>query len=368
MTTKSIKTNDVQLKNGIMVFSSLYDLDESANDLNLSNESLRAAFVDRTGFRSQKDIFDQIIHDEDKYEQQYLQVPESELKKMNPDLAHSQLYLDMRAKGIIKEFKEGDGMSYDYAICDPMYASVINEDGFVAVGDTVYYVDSEKVVCWKNADFNNLSTLKSVTETDTISGIYVIHSKSLKRSTPADEVWQEIAYADGYRDGKKYKYAMHLHFQILTWMGTAPGAGRAEGSIEYKYYISLKSKKKKPLGGYKYRASQMEFSGIVHGKAQVYPLGESVSNVMTVTNQCPEYYKGGVANSIARLNFFGPVNSDGYWDWESTHILSFSRGTEKLYYHTINNSYAYYGYFEENVNVSMSGNINIVASNHSVTY
>lgn len=39
----------------------------------------------------------------------------------------------MRDKGIIKEFFEEDGMSYDDAICDPMYASVINENGFVAV-------------------------------------------------------------------------------------------------------------------------------------------------------------------------------------------------------------------------------------------
>lgn len=362
--TKSAN-EDVYVKKGMLVFNSMSQLNNTAEELNMSVENQRSLGVGTMGFLSQKDIFDQIIIDEDEYEEKYLQVTEAEAKKINPATAHSELYLEMRDKGIIKEFFEEDGMSYDYAICDPMYASVINENGFVAVGDTVYYVDSEKVACWKNADFNRLDMLKKATMTDSVKEIYVINSKAVTRGTPVDEQWQEIKYADGFRDGKKYKYALHLHFQVMEWLGNRPGTDRDEISISYKYYMSIKSKKKKPLGGYKYRVSQAEFWGNVSGRASCYPRDQFTADIL-VTNSGSDHFKGGIANSYLGLKFFGERKTTGNWD--STYTLSFSRGTEALYYHTISTSYDYKGVFEENVTVTMSGGININGYNHSVSY
>lgn len=364
--TKSAENQNIHVRRGMLVFNSMSQMNETSEELNISNSSHRSFGFERLKFRSQKEIFDQIIIDEDEYEKEYLQISEEEAKNLNPATAHSNLYLEMRDKGIIKEFFEEDGISYDYAICDPLYASVLNEDGFVAIGDTVYYVDSEKVACWKNADFNRLHVLKNITETDSVKGLFVINAKAITRGTPVDEQWQEIKYADGYRDGKKYKYALHLHFQVLQWLGNRPGTDRDEVSISYKYYMSIKSKQKKKLfGGYKYRTSQAEFWGNVSGKASCYPRDQFTADIL-VGNAGSDHYKGGVANSYLGLKFFGERTSTGSWD--STYTLSFHRGTEELYYHTIQNSYDYKAVFENNVTVTMSGGIYIDGHNHSVRY
>lgn len=180
--------------------------------------------------------------------------------------------------------------------------------------------------------------LKKATMTDSVKGIYVINAKAVTRGTPVDEQWQEIKYADGYRDGKKYKYALYLHFQVMQWLGNRPGTDRDEISISYKYYMSIKSKKKKPLGGYKYRVIQAEFLGNVSGRASCYPRDQFTADIL-VTNSASDHFKGGIANSYLGLKFFGERKNTGNWD--STYTLSFSRGTKALYYHTISTSFVF---------------------------
>ena len=95
--TKSAN-EDVYVKKGMLVFNSMSQLNNTAEELNMSVENQRSLGVGTMGFLSQKDIFDQIIIDEDEYEEKYLQVTEAEAKNINPATAHSELYLEMRDK------------------------------------------------------------------------------------------------------------------------------------------------------------------------------------------------------------------------------------------------------------------------------
>ena len=355
-----ITNKTIQMKNGMLVFPSMQTLCETVDAINESRSGEYTDIIKRYNFKSQKDIFEQIIIEEDAFIEKCLQLPESEIQTMNPQLAHSDLYLNMRNKDIIYEFEEDGGTSYDYALCDPMYACVLNEEGFVAIGDTVLFINKDKVVKCDDINLSKLIDIKASNESNIESKIHVLNNNVVTRSTPVDEQYPEIHYGDAFRDGDKYKYALHLHFQLVNiiYYGYPPDYYTPE-VINYRYYISIKSKKKKALfGGYDYRNSTASFTGSTSSQAGAFRLGQS-SYIYTINNWTSTSNSGTVGNTIMRLDFFGPMSSTVFWTWDSMRNLTFSLGNERLYPSNVTVNYLYEGTFEENKKVRLTGVIQI---------
>lgn len=338
----------------MLIFGSSKMLEETSNELNVPSKGAKKSFFGM-GFRSQKDIFDQIIIEEGLIDDQISLLSETERQKLDPAKAHSALYLEMLSKGVIREYEEDGGMSYDYAMCYPVFASVANEDGFFAVNDTVYYIGAEKMVRWDNADFNSLNKMKDAFQTDSLSNIYVSETRALTKGKPADEVYTEVHYSDGYRaSGNKYKYALHLHFQIGKLLKLGSDCMR----IDYRYYISVKSKKKKLLGGYNYYNANVVYKATTNASANVYRTSQPSSILQAVPAQSVKEYTGSVGNSIFAVAFYGD-STDPAWAWNSLMSIYFRIGTEKIAVKNTRNEYDFKTRFEGQTDVNMSGNISV---------
>ena len=317
----TMAVDDIQIKDGMMVFGSSKVLEQTVNDLNTASITASTKSLSRTNFRSQQEIFHQIVIEEDSLDERLSRLPKKEIKSLDVNMTHSDIYLEMRDKGIIREYEEDGGISYDYAICDPTLASIVNEDGFFAVADTVFYLDADKIVRWENANFRNLNKMKSAYQTDSTANIYVFNSKVLTKGTPADEKYAEIHYKDAF-NGKK-KYTLTLHFQIDNLMKLGTDCMK----MSYRYYVSVKSKTKKVFGGYKYRTCYQEYTSSSSASAKVYRTSQPSSLINAQPGSTSKDFKGNYENVFVPLSFYSPVANQ---QWESVCELFFNIGPEKV--------------------------------------
>ena len=76
-------------------------------------------------------------------------------------------YRELLKTNFIKETNLDDGTQlYQLNLCMPTYSNVLNEDGFFAIGDTIYQITPNQYKIWKNGDINNYQELIEITETD----------------------------------------------------------------------------------------------------------------------------------------------------------------------------------------------------------
>ena len=150
----------VKVVDGILVFPDQNTLQDFIGQ----KQSLGSSFV------SQQDVFDAIVEAES---QSLVKMDETGV------FEHSALYSRYMKEGFIKKVKYSDGTEcYDLNSCEPYYARVANKDGFFAIGNVVYQVTPDLLKMWKSGDIANRQKLAQVTETDEVSGIYVVDYKT----------------------------------------------------------------------------------------------------------------------------------------------------------------------------------------------
>lgn len=158
---------EIQLKNGMLVFPN----SESVSNVLSSKESLRMnQFVEP--FTSQKDIMDEIVKAETEHYDRVDSLKEEELEKVD---VHSRLYYECLDQGIIRKVYYDDGSSsYDLNLSAPLYAKILNREGYFAVGDTIYQITSRYKKIWVGGDVDNYKLLDNYTETNETENVYVI--------------------------------------------------------------------------------------------------------------------------------------------------------------------------------------------------
>lgn len=74
---------------------------------------------------------------------------------------------------------DGDNNSYfDYNIFEVSYASLINSEGLVKVGNKIYQfgLNNKKII--EDGDYNSIKSLKDIKYSDLSKNISVVHSGS----------------------------------------------------------------------------------------------------------------------------------------------------------------------------------------------
>lgn len=147
----------LEVKNGILVFSSPKDLQDFLN-------KKKTATVPIT-FLSQQNILDRIVEAENVSNATATTTP-----------IHSELYKKYIKEGFIRLVKYSDGTeSYNLNSSVPHYAPVANKDGFFAIGDTIYQVTPTLFKTWEKGDVDNYQKLDQYTETNESEGVYIIN-------------------------------------------------------------------------------------------------------------------------------------------------------------------------------------------------
>lgn len=96
----------------------------------------------------------------------------------------------------------------------PTYSNVLNEDGFFAIGDTIYQITPNQYKIWKNGDINNYQELIEITETDLSKNIYVYNFNDSQNAIKTRSLFPL------YNIDKKLLIILIMirHFQIIRQM------------------------------------------------------------------------------------------------------------------------------------------------------
>lgn len=142
---------NISCENGILIFkdyATLTEYESTANPMDI--ESLTK--LERSlRFESQKRIFDNIaIKEYDLQIRPFEDKTEEEMKNI-PFPGHCPEYLEAIKLGFIKEINEPEGSYIDYNLTDRSMAAYLNKDGFVMVGNVLYFAEGNNIKRLENA-------------------------------------------------------------------------------------------------------------------------------------------------------------------------------------------------------------------------
>lgn len=157
------KKSEIQVTNNLLVFPNEESLVSALN--NDLPDPIKASF------KSQRSIFDTLTEREYRRALFLRNLSDEEYYKVD---RHCDYYRELLKTNFIKETNLDDGTQlYQLNLCMPTYSNVLNEDGFFAIGDTIYQITPNQYKIWKNGDINNYQELIEITETDLSKNIYV---------------------------------------------------------------------------------------------------------------------------------------------------------------------------------------------------
>ena len=188
------KKSEIQVTNNLVVFPNEESLVSALN--NDLPDPIKASF------KSQRSIFDTLTEREYRRALFLRNLSDEEYYKVD---RHCDYYRELLKTNFIKETNLDDGTQlYQLNLCMPTYSNVLNEDGFFAIGDTIYQITPNQYKIWKNGDINNYQELIEITETDLSKNIYVYNFNDSQNAIktrslfPLYNIDQEVAYYTYY--------------------------------------------------------------------------------------------------------------------------------------------------------------------------
>jgi hypothetical protein len=165
---------DISVQHGMLVFSSAEAFEASTRYLQSLSGAEADAWERRLGFVSQRNIFDRIVQAEyAHFVAPYEKLSREALSRTSPPVGHSATYAQYLERGVIREIPDPSGDTYDYNLPSPALACVLNEEGFFAIGETVYQMKGAYVKEMQDGSFTRLKDLAAATKTDTDAAISV---------------------------------------------------------------------------------------------------------------------------------------------------------------------------------------------------
>ena len=169
----NISSDDIQIVDGMLVFSSHRVLSDV-----ISKGGFCADYV--SVFKSQKQMFEEVVAAESK-QMDYLDGLSGEELEKAPK--HTALYETALKDGVIKEICYKDGATtYVHNLCLPYYASVLNKDGFFAVGDTLYQITDNYFKFWAGTSIDKKEVLAASIISDKTNNIFVFDREMLNQT------------------------------------------------------------------------------------------------------------------------------------------------------------------------------------------
>jgi hypothetical protein len=188
--TKSQPNLKPAIEQGMLAFYSWKDFSSTVKYLNDRGTKFILEWNKEISFRSQEEIFEEIIEQENlkKDAEAALLGPDlsfDELKKIH--VTHSEIYNLYLEKGLITEDAESDGnKSFRHNVFNPTFMCALSEDGFVMIGDTIYQFLPNKVKYIADGDFSKINRLKELNSSSSAENITIINYHKVTKSGGGD--------------------------------------------------------------------------------------------------------------------------------------------------------------------------------------
>lgn len=217
---------DVVLQNGILVFKDRATMRTYNSDLNREGIVYADAWEKSMKFESMAHILNEVNTAERKLEEDFLVgKSEDELSRLSKEPApHTALYTKWVNAGTLRVEKEPDGGEYlGVNASHTHYTNVLNAQGLVAFGDTVYQYKGNLIKATTQG-ISSLPALQAATASDPKQEITVKQSPFRYEPKPAagNRATNEISFndydfADAYYDNNKRKtvVTVYLFSEIL---------------------------------------------------------------------------------------------------------------------------------------------------------
>ncbi|MDF1548812.1 MAG: hypothetical protein P1P88_13390 [Bacteroidales bacterium] len=163
-TVTTLKTKPVEVLHGMLVFDSEESFDAKLKEIqNLGNEE-RKTWEEDLGFKSFDRSISEILDEQAAYEKQFAYHTQEEMENLiegGEIDEYSPIIKEYVNKGII-EVAINENKERYFNINSPMYSSVVNIDGFVAVGNEILQYTKDKFKLIKSLDYSKIEELKSI--------------------------------------------------------------------------------------------------------------------------------------------------------------------------------------------------------------
>jgi hypothetical protein len=173
-----LDTTTIQsLQNSTLTFADYGEFSAKAAELNNMTIEQLENWCSENGVITQELLFRNLHIQEELHEQKVINdfgndITLDELKSKEID-PHSDLYYQLIDKGIIEELDEDGSTSYKAKIFNPVYMSVLNEDGLVVINNELFCFNESGYKVIHDCDYNKIPFLKDICETNPDLGITV---------------------------------------------------------------------------------------------------------------------------------------------------------------------------------------------------
>lgn len=235
-------STDLQVENGVLIFQNLEDYRTTLLGLNRSDVLEQLLWEEGLGFHSLQRLFNDLM--------------EAEVEK--GALTHSQKYLEALSSGLILEHEFG----YDLNIFNPTYAPILNPQGIVKVGNSIFQFTTNALKIWENGNVQQLELLLLATDPTTEIQIIPMESGIGTVNVRSPYIWTDQCQQENGLETRMILSGMF--YSDFYKPDDTPEV------IFLKYYINLKSQFKDDQGNWQYDTNaEIVLSGDSHSYFEV---------------------------------------------------------------------------------------------------
>jgi len=161
-----------------LVFQNIAHLSTALDVLERESEEYTKSLEVALDFKSQARMLTEIMIDEeiliDEFMKPYASLTDEEIHDLYLEEPRSEAYKNALSLGILRVEEDSyDAHVYSLNLVDPTMAPVVNKEGFVQVGDTLWQYTSNQIKICSPCNVSDKALLDDVTESDNEKGITV---------------------------------------------------------------------------------------------------------------------------------------------------------------------------------------------------
>lgn len=246
----------VQVKNGYLHFKDVSAFSEITSLICNMTDEEREEWEEEQNFLSQRRIMSEVIKAEDEFEEECIVKYDGvDVSNLPDSLFKSVLYKKYLAKNVIKEVNQGtEEQYYDLAIYNVSMIDFVNEDGFFAIGDSLYHVDAERLVVLVDGSFKK-ELVKSATSMSASENVTIIDSRIQLKSTNWRSPGWIYPSSGQYKEEGKQRIGLKVLLDVKLFIVTTPAV------YEFYHDVHVKIQKKNWRGQWKYETTGVWLDG-----------------------------------------------------------------------------------------------------------
>lgn len=220
------KHNQIEYKNGYLIFPNQESLDQISEELNNMSEEEQDEWENAFGFTSLRSIFEEaVLEDAKNFGNLEKELSTEEFSALN-EAPHSAFVLKNSA--LFKFHPEG---WFEINLAEPRVASFVNAQGIVKVGREIRKYTPEGIKVIEDGDNGKIRLLNGITSSDTKKNIRVINYQDLNG---------KFGLQNASSHGKQIVSSGTLHRKTGEWSGKYRVIVYDKVNVEYRGYDTFR--------------------------------------------------------------------------------------------------------------------------------